>query len=36
MITELHESNEFYVVLITVLILIAVTYYLQNWWTNYR
>ena len=36
MITEIGEANEFYMVLITVFILIAAMYFLQQWWTNYR
>jgi hypothetical protein len=36
MITEIGEANEFYMVLITTVILIATLYFLQKWWTNYR
>ena len=36
MITEISEANEFYMVLVTVFILIAAMYVLQKWWTNYR
>jgi hypothetical protein len=36
MITEIGEANEFYMVLITTIILIATLYFLQKWWTNYR
>jgi hypothetical protein len=36
MITEIGESNEFYMVFITTIILIAALYFLQKWWTNYR
>lgn len=36
MITQVGESQEFYVVLITVAILIAVMYFLSKWWTKYR
>ena len=36
MITEVSEANEFYMVLVTVFILIALMYSLQKWWTNYR
>jgi len=35
-ITEISEANEFYMVLLTVFILIAAMYFLQKWWTNYR
>jgi hypothetical protein len=35
-ITEISEANEFYMVLLTVFILIATLYFLQKWWTNYR
>jgi len=35
-ITEVSEANEFYMVLVTVFILIALMYFLQKWWTNYR
>lgn len=36
MLTEVGEANEFYMVLITVGILIALMYFLQKWWTTYR
>ena len=36
MITEISEANEFYMVLITVFILLAVMYFLQKWWTSYH
>lgn len=36
MVTQVAESQEFYMVLITVAILIAVMYFLQKWWTTYR
>lgn len=36
MLTEVGEANEFYMVLITVVILIALMYFLQKWWTTYR
>ena len=36
MITEIGEANEFYMVLVTTIILIATLYFLQKWWTNYR
>lgn len=36
MITEIGEANEFYMVLVTVIILLAAMYFLQKWWTNYR
>lgn len=36
MLTEVAESQEFYVVFITVGILLASMYFLQKWWTTYR
>ncbi len=36
MITEVGEASEFYMVLVTVFILLAIMYFLQKWWTNYR
>ncbi len=36
MITEISEANEFYMVLVTVFILIAIMYFLGRWWTSYR
>ena len=36
MITEVSEANEFYMVLMTVFILLAVMYFLQKWWTSYH
>ena len=36
MITEVSEANEFYMVLVTVVILLAVMYFLQKWWTSYH
>lgn len=36
MLTQVAESQEFYMVLITVVILIALMYFLQKWWTTYR
>jgi preprotein translocase subunit YajC len=35
-IAEVGEANEFYMVLVTVVILLAVMYFLQKWWTTYR
>jgi hypothetical protein len=35
-ITEISEANEFYMVLVTVFILLAVMYFLQKWWTSYH
>jgi hypothetical protein len=35
-ITEISEANEFYMVLVTVVILVAILYFLQKWWTSYR
>lgn len=36
MLTEIAESQEFYVVFITVLLLLGSMYLLQKWWTTYR
>lgn len=36
MLTQISESLEFYVVLITVFILLVAMYFLQKWWTTYR
>lgn len=36
MITEVTENQEFYVVGITVFLLLVAMYYLQKWWTTYR
>ena len=36
MIAEVGESGEFYMVFVTRVILIAVLYFLQKWWTTYR
>jgi hypothetical protein len=35
-IAEVSEASEFYMVLVTVFILIAAMYFLQKWWTTYR
>ena len=35
-IAEVGESGEFYMVFVTTVILIAVLYFLQKWWTTYR
>jgi len=35
-LTEVAESQEFYVVFITVFLLLAAMYFLQKWWTTYR
>jgi hypothetical protein len=35
-IAEVSEANEFYMVFVTVFILIAAMYFLQKWWTSYR
>jgi hypothetical protein len=35
-ITEVSEATEFYMVFVTTVLLIAVLYFLQKWWTNYR
>ncbi len=36
MLTQISESLEFYVVLVTVFILLIAMYFLQKWWTTYR
>lgn len=36
MLTEVGESIEFYMVFITVVILLVSMYFLQKWWTTYR
>lgn len=36
MIAEVGEANEFYMVFVTTVILIAVLYFLGKWWTTYR
>ena len=36
MITEISEANEFYMVLVTVFVLLALMYFLQKWWTSYH
>lgn len=36
MISEISEAAEFYMVLLTTFVLIALLYFLQKWWTNYR
>ena len=36
MIAEVGESGELYMVFVTTVILIAVLYFLQKWWTTYR
>ncbi len=36
MIAEVGEANEFYMVLITFLVMIAILYFLSKWWTTYR
>lgn len=36
MIGQVGEQNEFYMVLITTVIMIAALYFLQKWWTTYR
>lgn len=36
MIAEVGESAEFYMVFVTTVILIALLYFLQKWWTTYR
>lgn len=36
MIAEVGESAEFYMVFVSTVILIALLYFLQKWWTTYR
>ena len=36
MLTEVGESQEFYMVFVTVILLLAAMYFLQKWWTTYR
>ena len=36
MLMEIAESQEFYVVFVTVALLLAAMYLLQKWWTTYR
>lgn len=36
MLAEVGEANEFYMVLVTFFVLIAILYFLQKWWTTYR
>jgi hypothetical protein len=36
MLMEIAESQELYVVFVTVVILLAAMYFLQKWWTTYR
>ena len=36
MIAEVGESTEFYMVFVSTVILIALLYFLQKWWTTYR
>ena len=36
MIAQVGESAEFYMVLVTVVILLVAMYFLQKWWTTYR
>ena len=36
MIAQVGEAHEFYMVFVTTVILIAVLYFLQKWWTTYR
>jgi hypothetical protein len=35
-LTQISESLEFYVVFVTVVILLVAMYVLQKWWTTYR
>jgi hypothetical protein len=36
LITEVAESQEFYVVLTAVFLVLVAMYFLQKWWTTYR
>lgn len=36
MIAQVGESLEFYMVFVSTVIMIAVLYFLQKWWTTYR
>lgn len=36
MIAEIGESLEFYMVFVTVVVLLVAMYLLQKWWTTYR
>lgn len=36
MLTQVGESQEFYMVLVTVVLLLVSMYFLQKWWTTYR
>lgn len=36
MITEIAESQELYVVFVTIVLLLVTMYFLQKWWTTYR
>ncbi len=36
MITQVSDASELYMVLVTVVILLALMYFLQKWWTTYR
>jgi hypothetical protein len=36
MLMQVGESAEFYMVLVTVVILLVAMYFLQKWWTTYR
>jgi len=35
-LTQVGESQEFYMVLVTVVLLLVSMYFLQKWWTTYR
>jgi hypothetical protein len=35
-IAEIAESQEFYIVFATVILLLVTMYFLQKWWTTYR
>ncbi len=36
MIAQVGESGEFYLVLVTTVVMIATLYFLEKWWTRYR
>ena len=36
MIAQVGESAEFYMVFVATVVMIAVLYFLQKWWTPYR
>lgn len=36
MIATVGEAYEFYMVLVTTIVMIGTLYFLQKWWTTYR